>query len=77
MIWWLKREWGFQEVEAIDNDLGPSASGMAARPGFDRLVAWLCSGTVGAVVCFDASRLAHNGRDSHHLLGLCGMVRLA
>ena len=28
-----------------------------ARPGFDRLVAWLCAGEVGAVLCFDASRL--------------------
>ena len=45
-----------------------------ARPGFDRLVAWLCAGDVGAVLCFDASRLARNGRDWHHLLELCGLV---
>jgi DNA invertase Pin-like site-specific DNA recombinase len=31
-----------------------------ARPGFERLVAWLCAGEVGAVLCFDASRLARN-----------------
>ena len=37
-------------------------------PGFDRLVAWLCAGDVGAVLCFDASRLARSGRGSHHLL---------
>src|SRR6187200_2586224 len=42
--------------------------------GFDRLVAWLCAGKVGAVLCFDASRLARNGRDWHHLLELCGLV---
>ena len=47
---------------------------MVARPGFDRLVAWLCAGEVGAVLCFDASRLARNGRDWHHLLELCGLV---
>ena len=47
---------------------------MTARPGFDRLVAWLCAGEVGAVLCFDASRLARNGRDWHHLLELCGLV---
>ena len=47
---------------------------MEARPGFDRLVAWLCAGDVGAVLCFDASRLARNGRDWHHLLELCGLV---
>jgi excisionase family DNA binding protein len=47
---------------------------MVARPGFERLVAWLCAGEVGAVLCFDASRLARNGRDWHHLLELCGLV---
>ena len=45
-----------------------------ARPGFDRLVAWLFAGAVGAVLCFDTSRLARNGRDWHHLLELCGLV---
>jgi DNA invertase Pin-like site-specific DNA recombinase len=68
------RRRGFQQVEVIDEDLGRSASGMVARPGFDRLVAWLCAGDVGAVLCFDASRLARNGRDWHHLLELCGLV---
>src|SRR6266404_4931443 len=70
----VARRRGFQDVEVIDDDLGRSASGMVARPGFDRLVAWLCAGEVGAVLCFDASRLARNGRDWHHLLELCGLV---
>lgn len=65
---------GFRQVEVIDDDLGRSASGTVARPGFDRLVAWLCAGEVGAVLCLDASRLARNGRDWHHLLELCGLV---
>jgi DNA invertase Pin-like site-specific DNA recombinase len=68
------RRRGFAQVEVIDDDLGRSASGTVARPGFDRLVAWLCAGEVGAVLCFDASRLARNGRDWHHLLELCGLV---
>lgn len=68
------RRRGFTQVEVIDDDLGRSASGMVARPGFERLVAWLCAGEVGAVLCFDASRLARNGRDWHHLLELCGLV---
>lgn len=58
----------------IDDDLDRSASGAVARPGFERLVAALCAGEVGAVLCFDASRLARNGRDWHHLLELCGLV---
>ncbi len=62
------RQRGFQNVEVIDDDLGLSASGTVERPGFERLVAGLCAGEVGAVICFDASRLARNGRDWHHLL---------
>jgi excisionase family DNA binding protein len=68
------RRRGFVDIEVIDDDLGRSASGTMARPGFDRLVAWLCAGEVGAVLCLDASRLARNGRDWHHLLELCGLV---
>src|ERR1700730_10942971 len=68
------RRRGFRDVEVIDDDLGRSASGTVARPGFERLVASLCAGEVGAVFCFDASRLARNGRDWHHLLELCGLV---
>src|SRR4051795_8654048 len=70
----VARRRGFRDVEVIDDDLGRSASGTTARPGFERLVAWLCAGEVGAVLCFDASRLARNGRDWHHLLELCGLV---
>src|ERR1700676_4724007 len=70
----VARARGFRQVEVIDDDLGRSASGTVARPGFEKLVAWLCAGEVGAVLCFDASRLARNGRDWHHLLELCGLV---
>jgi DNA invertase Pin-like site-specific DNA recombinase len=70
----IARRRGFANVEIIDDDLGRSASGAVDRPGFDRLVAALCAGQVGAVLCLDASRLARNGRDWHHLLELCGLV---
>lgn len=65
---------GFRRVEVIDDDLGRSASGTTALPGFERLVAALCAGEIGAVLCLGASRLARNGRDWHHLLELCGLV---
>ena len=45
------RRRGFRDVEVIDDDLGRSASGAVARPGFDKLVAWLCAGDVGAILC--------------------------
>src|SRR6202051_1161093 len=70
----VARQRGFVDVEIIDDDLGRSASGTVARPGCDRLCAGLCAGKVGAVLCFDASRLARNGRDWHPLLELCGLV---
>lgn len=68
------RELGFRDVVVIDDDLGRSGSGLMARPGFQRLVAEVCAGEVGAVFCIEASRLARNGRDWHHLIELCGMV---
>jgi DNA invertase Pin-like site-specific DNA recombinase len=34
----------------------------------------LCAAEVGAVLCFDASRLSRNIRDWHHLLELCGLL---
>ena len=68
------RELGFVEVETIDEDLGRSASGLVDRPGFQRLVTEICEGQIGAVFCLEASRLARNGRDWHHLIELCGLV---
>src|ERR1700681_1675569 len=70
----VARRRGFTNIEVIDDDLGRTASGAVERPGFDRLVAALCAGQVGAVLCLEASRLARNGRDWHHLLELCGLV---
>lgn len=68
------RELGFKEVVVIDDDLGRSGSGLVERPGFQRLVGEVCSGEVGAIFCIEASRLARNGRDWHHLIELCGMT---
>src|ERR1700731_2242125 len=65
---------GFMSVMVIDDDLGRSGSGSVLRPGFERLVAMVCSGDVGAVYCIEASRLARNGRDWHHLIDLCALA---
>ena len=65
---------GFRSVTVIDDDLGRSGSGNMERPGFERLVAMVCSGNVGAVYCIEASRLARNGRDWHHLIDLCALA---
>jgi len=70
----LAQTYGFADVAVIDDDLGRSASGSVDRPGFRNLVAQICEGTVGAVFCLEASRLARNGRDWHHLIEFCGLV---
>jgi DNA invertase Pin-like site-specific DNA recombinase len=67
------RALGWTAVEVIDDDLGRSGSGIA-RPGFEKLLAAICEGRVGAVVSIEASRLARNGRDWHTLLDFCGLV---
>src|SRR4051794_7071747 len=67
------RALGWAAVEVIDDDLGRSGSGIA-RPGFEKLLAAICEGRVGAVVSIKASRLARNGRDWHTLLEFCGLV---
>jgi excisionase family DNA binding protein len=67
------RALGWTDVVVIDDDLGVSAGGVA-RPGFERLLAAICGGQVGAVVSIEASRLARNGRDWHTLLEFCALV---
>ena len=40
---------GWSEIEVIDDDLGRSAAGGVQRAGFERMVAEVCLGKVGAV----------------------------
>lgn len=68
------RALGYTSVTVIDDDLGRSGSGLVERPGFQKLVAAVCGGSVGSVFCIEASRLARNGRDWHHLIDLCALV---
>src|SRR5437879_7779086 len=56
------RQLGWTMVEVIDDDLGRSGGGIN-RPGFERLLAAICEGRVGAVFAIEASRLARNGRE--------------
>ena len=69
------RTLGFGTVVLVDDDLGVSGSGSRERPGFGRLLAAVCDGGVGAVFALEASRLARNNRDWHHLIDLCVLTR--
>lgn len=64
---------GWQEVDVIDDDLGRSGEFSATRTGFQRLVAEVCLGNVGAVAAREISRFARNNKDWHHLVELCRM----
>lgn len=65
---------GFAEVEVIDEDLGWSAAGGTLRAGFERMVAEVCLGKVGAVAAREVSRFARNSRDWQQLVEMCRVV---
>jgi DNA invertase Pin-like site-specific DNA recombinase len=68
------KQLGFAQVVVIDEDLGRSGGGTHERPGFGRLLASVCQGLAGAVFALEASRLARNNRDWHHLVDLCALA---
>ena len=65
--------WAPSRVVVIDEDLGHSASGIDARPGFARLVAEVGLDHAGIVPGIEMSRLARSGREWHQLLELCAL----
>src|ERR671913_39035 len=65
---------GWSEIEVIDDDLGRSAAGGVARAGFERMVAEVCLGKVGAVAAREVSRFARNSRDWQQLVEMCRVV---
>ena len=65
---------GWSEVEVIDDDLGTWAAGTVARAGFERMVAEVCLGKVGAVAAREVSRFARNSRDWQQLIEMCRVV---
>ena len=54
---------GWSEIEIIDDDLGRSAGGGAMRARFERMVAEVCLGKVGAAAAREVSRFARNSHD--------------
>src|SRR5438105_14636870 len=65
---------GWREIEVVDDDLGRSAAGSAIRAGFERMVAEVCLGKVGAVAAREVSRFARNSRDWQQLVEMCRVV---
>jgi DNA invertase Pin-like site-specific DNA recombinase len=65
---------GWREIEVVDEDLGRSAAGTVTRAGFERMVAEVCLGKVGAVAAREVSRFARNSRDWQQLVEVCRIV---
>ena len=65
---------GWSKIETIDDDLGRSAAGGVTRAGFDRMVAEVCLGKIGAVAALEVSRFARNSRDWQQLIEMCRVV---
>jgi DNA invertase Pin-like site-specific DNA recombinase len=65
---------GWREIEVVDEDLGRSAAGMVTRSGFERMVAEVSLGRVGAVAAREVSRFARNSREWQQLVEVCRIV---
>jgi len=65
---------GWREIEVVDEDLGRSAAGTVTRAGFERMVAEVCLGKVGAVAAREVSRFARNSREWQQLVEVCRIV---
>src|SRR5215472_14386796 len=65
---------GWCEIEVVEDDLGRSAAGTVTRAGFERMVAEVCLGKVGAVAAREVSRFARNSRDWQQLIEMCPVV---
>jgi DNA invertase Pin-like site-specific DNA recombinase len=59
------RQLGWRNIDDVDDDLGRSASGTVTRAGFERMVAEVCLGQVGAVAAREVSRFARNSREGN------------
>jgi hypothetical protein len=68
---------GWSQIDTVDDDLGRSAAGGIVRAGFERMVAEVCLGKVGAVAAREVSRFARNSRDWQQLIEVCRVVDLA
>jgi len=70
----LSLGWPAESVVMLDGDLGRSGAQTTGRKDFQRLVADVSKGEVGAVFALEASRLARSSLEWHRLIELCAMT---
>src|SRR5687768_15960376 len=65
---------GWREIEDNDEALRRSAAGTVLRTDYERMVADVCLGNVGAVAAREVSRFARNSREWQQLVEVCRLV---
>lgn len=66
--------WDASLIHTIDSDLGVSGKKSDSREGFQRLMADVANGMVGAIACIEASRLSRCSGDWARLIEICSMT---
>jgi DNA invertase Pin-like site-specific DNA recombinase len=67
--------WPEQRIQVIDEDLGHSASDIShPRRGFQRLLARVVTGEVGAIFSVEVSRLARQDSEGHRLVEVAALT---
>jgi hypothetical protein len=64
----------WQGIDVVDEDLGRSVAGTVMRTGFERMVADVCLGKVGAVAAREVSRFSRNSREWQQLVEVCRLA---
>jgi DNA invertase Pin-like site-specific DNA recombinase len=66
--------WPVVQVITVDSDLGETATSVADRHGFQKLMTEVSLGRVGLVMGLEVSRLARNNADWARLLEICAIT---
>jgi len=68
------KQWGWNDIEIIDCDLGSSAAvGASERHGFERIASLVAVGEAGIIFSREASRLSRTDKDWCRLLEVCNL----
>lgn len=66
--------WSVVQIVTVDSDLGETATSVADRKGFQKLMTEVSLGRVGLVMGLEVSRLARNNADWARLLEICAIT---
>lgn len=66
--------WPIVQIVTVDSDLGQSATSVADRQGFQKLMTEVSLGHAGLVMGLEVSRLARNNADWARLLEICAIT---